>query len=85
MAETKVLFEPQANVSGDPARAAQGFGRVRREGVPAFDPARDADQAAAFFAEHGYVVLADCLSAGELAELNAFCDRSQAERPDAWA
>lgn len=84
MAVTKVLFEPQANLSGDPQRAAQGFGRVRREPVPAFDPQRDADSALAFFSAHGYVVLADCLSVAELAELNAFCKRSQAERPDAW-
>ena len=49
MADVKVLFEPQANVSGDPERAAQGFGRVRRETAPAFDPIRDADAAVAFF------------------------------------
>ena len=84
MAVTKVLFEPQANVSGDAERAAQGYGRVRREPVPAFDPGRDADAAVAFFEAHGYVVLSDCLTAAELAELNGFCERSQAERPDAW-
>ena len=84
MVATKVLFEPQANVSGDPARAAQGFGRVSRAAVPAFDPAREADAAVAFFEAHGYVVLRDCLTAAELAELSAFCERSQAERPEAW-
>lgn len=84
MTDVKVLFEPQANVSGDPARAAQGFGRVRRENAPAFDPVREADAAVAFFNAHGYVVLANCLTDAELAELNAFCERSQAERPEAW-
>ena len=84
MAGVKVLFEPQANLSGDAGRAAQGFGRVRRESVPAYDPQREADAAVAFFNAHGYVVLANCLSDAELDELNAFCDRSQAERPEAW-
>ena len=56
MADVKVLFEPQANVSGDPERAAQGFGRVSRENAPAFDPVREADAAVAFFNAHGYVV-----------------------------
>jgi hypothetical protein len=84
MVATKVLFEPQANVSGDPARAAQGFGRVSRAAMPAFDPAREADAAVAYFEAHGFVVLSDCLTAGELAELNGFCDRSQTERPEAW-
>jgi hypothetical protein len=84
MVATRVLFEPQENVSGDPERAAQGFGRVRREAVPSFDPGRDAEAALAYFAAHGFVVLADCLTAAELVTLNAFCDRSQAERPDVW-
>jgi Phytanoyl-CoA dioxygenase (PhyH) len=83
-ARTKVVFEPQANESGDPARASQGFGRVSREAVPAFDPVADIDAACAFFERHGYAVLADCLGASELAWLNDFCDRTQAERPDAW-
>ena len=84
MADLKVLFEPQANVSGDANLAAQGFGRVRRENAPAFDPVREADAAVAFFNAHGYVVLANCLSDAELETLNAFCERSQAERPEAW-
>lgn len=79
-----VLFEPQANVSGDPARAAQGFGCLCREPTPAFDPAIDVDAACAYFERHGFVVLSDCLTAAEVAQLNAFCERSQAERPDAW-
>jgi ectoine hydroxylase-related dioxygenase (phytanoyl-CoA dioxygenase family) len=80
----KVKLEPQANISGDPRRAAQGFGRVSREDIPHFDPAGQRAEACAFFERHGYVVLADCLSGAELSHLNAFCDRTQAERPDAW-
>jgi hypothetical protein len=80
----KVEFEPQPNVSGDPGRAAQGFGRVRAEPTPAFDPGRDADAACAHFESQGFVVLSNCLTAAEVGQLNAFCDRSQAERPEAW-
>ncbi|HLK24180.1 MAG TPA: phytanoyl-CoA dioxygenase family protein [Caulobacteraceae bacterium] len=81
---TKLQFQRQPNVSGDAAVATQGFGRVSREPVQAFDPERDIDQACAFFEAHGYAMLSACLSAAELAHLNAFCDRSQRERPDAW-
>jgi hypothetical protein len=80
----KLLFEPQENVSGDPRMATQGFGRVSREIAPAFDPEGDIDAAYAFFERHGYVVLSNCLDAGELVHLNEFCERSQTERPDAW-
>ena len=80
----KVEFEPLANVSGDPRRAAQGFGRLRAEPTPAFDPAREADAACAHFEQHGFVVLANCLTDAEIAQLNEFCDRSQAERAEAW-
>jgi hypothetical protein len=79
-----VRFEPQPNVSGDAAVAKQGFGRVDRSPVPAFDPAGEVDAAYDFFERHGYVVLSDCLDAAELAFLNAFCERTQEERPDAW-
>jgi hypothetical protein len=81
-----VRFELQPNVSGDAAAAKQGFGRVDRSPAraPAFDPASEIDAACDFFGEHGFVVLSDCLDAGELAFLNAFCDRTQRERPDAW-
>jgi hypothetical protein len=82
--QVKVRFEPQANLSGDPQVATQGFGRVSREPVPAFDPDRDIDAAYAFFERNGFVVLAGCLNAAELAHLNEFCDRSQVERPEAW-
>jgi hypothetical protein len=80
----RVKLQPQQNVSGDARRAAQGFGRVSRETPPAFDPLAGIDAAQTFFERHGYVVLEDCLDAGELAWLNAFCERTQAERPDEW-
>lgn len=80
----KVQLKPETNTSGDARRATQGFGRVRREAPPAFDPAQDIDAACAFFAAHGYVVLTQCLDAGELAFLNGFFDRTQAERPASW-
>jgi hypothetical protein len=79
-----VRFEPQPNLAGDPTVARQGYGRVDRSPVPAFDPAAEIDAACAFFERHGYVVLSACLDAGELAFLNGFCERTQAERPDAW-
>ena len=80
----KVQLKPQANLSGDPNLASQGFGRVSREPPPAFDPAAEIDAACAFFDDHGYVVLARCLDDAELVFLNGFCDRTQAERPLAW-
>jgi hypothetical protein len=64
--------------------ARQGFGRVSRETVMAFDPGRDVEAAGAFFERHGFVVLARCLDEAELRHLNTFCDRTQAERPGAW-
>jgi ectoine hydroxylase-related dioxygenase (phytanoyl-CoA dioxygenase family) len=80
----KVQLQPQANLSGDPSLATQGFGRVSREPTPAFDPVEDLDAACAFFGRHGYVVLSGCLDAGELEFLNGFCDRTQEERPATW-
>jgi hypothetical protein len=80
----KVQFARQANVSGDAARAAQGFGRVSGETPPAFDPLGQVEAAAAFFDAHGFVVLARAIDAGEVAWLNGFCDRTQDERPAAW-
>jgi ectoine hydroxylase-related dioxygenase (phytanoyl-CoA dioxygenase family) len=79
----KVKFTLEANKVGDP-RAAQGFGRLSQESPPAFDPERDIDAACAFFQTNGYVVLANCLDAAEVAHLNEFFARSQAERPEAW-
>ena len=64
--------------------AKQGPRRVDRSPAPAFDPASEIDAACDFFGAHGYVVLSDCLDAGELTFLNDFCERTQRERPDAW-
>ena len=79
-----VRLKLEANRSGDPRRATQGFGKVSREAPPAFDPVGEIDAACAFFERHGYAVLAGALNAAEIDELNAFCDRTQAERPAAW-
>jgi hypothetical protein len=79
-----VKFELQENTSGDPSIAAQGFGRVSREQPPHFDPRSGIDDACAFFEQYGYVVLKDCLDAGELTFLNDSCERTQAERPEEW-
>ncbi len=79
-----VKLVQQANNAGDPKLATQGYGRIKRTPTPSFDPRREADAAVAYFEAHGFVVLSNCLSAEELAWLNAFCERSQAERPDAW-
>jgi hypothetical protein len=79
-----VRFELQPNVSGDAAVAKQGFGRVDRSPAPAFDPTGEIDAACDFFERQGYVVLLACLDSVELAFLNAFCERTQDERPDAW-
>lgn len=84
VARPKVMFEPQANESGDAARASQGFGRVSREPTPAFDPVAQIDEASDFFERHGYVVLSAGLDAADVAWLNEFCDRTQAELPDVW-
>jgi hypothetical protein len=78
-----VRFVPQQNQSGDPDAAAQGFGRVREDPPPCFRPGQ-VDEAYAFFTGNGFVVLGECLSAAELAQLNAFIDRTQRERPDVW-
>ena len=80
----RLRLEPQENTSGDPARARQGYGRVSREMPPAWDPARDVDAACAFFSENGFAVLTSCLDAAELAHLNEFFERTQAERPESW-
>ena len=80
----RVQLEQQNNLSGDPARAPQGFGKVSRTAPPAFEAQRDLEAACAFFTEHGYVVLSGCLDERELQHLNEFCDRTQAERPEVW-
>jgi hypothetical protein len=80
----QVRLERQANVSGDSARASQGFGKVSLEPVTLFDPASEIDAACAHFEAHGFVVLKDCLGAAELAHLAEFFERTQAERPESW-
>jgi hypothetical protein len=79
-----VTLERQKNLSGDPTRATQGFGHIRRDAAPAFDPADEIDAACAFFEQQGFVVLSHCLDASELVHLNEFFGRTQAERPAAW-
>jgi hypothetical protein len=78
-----VKLIPQENVSGDAARAKQGFGRVSERQPPIFRP-EEVEAAYAHFADAGFVVVGECLTAAELAHLNGFCDRTQAERPDLW-
>jgi hypothetical protein len=79
-----VRLVPQENRSGDPRLATQGFGKVRGEPVETFDPEDRIEAACAFFERHGFVVLSRCLDPEEVAWLNAFCARTQAERPEAW-
>ncbi len=79
-----IVLERQPNLSGDPTKAAQGFGKRASGPVRLFDPHTQAEAAAGFFEAEGYVVLGGCLSVEELGVLNAFFDRTQAERPDAW-
>ena len=79
-----VEFTQLENKSGDPRRAAQGFGKIVASQPQKFDPFREQEAAASFFETNGYVVLTDCLSRAELSHLNDFCDRTQRERADAW-
>ena len=72
------------NVSGDASKADQGFGRVAADQPPQFDPHEQTMAAYDFFAETGYVVLADCLNAQEVAHLNEFYDRTQEQTPETW-
>ncbi len=79
-----VKLTQQDNLSGDPSKAAQGFGRVSSSAAPAFDPRRELAEAVAFFGDNGYVLLRNCLDSDELAHLNEFFDRTQQLRPQAW-
>ena len=72
------------NVSGDASKADQGFGHVAADQPPQFDPHEQTMAAYDFFAETGYVVLADCLNAQEVAHLNEFYDRTQEQTPETW-
>lgn len=78
-----IRFEPQANQSGDATRATQGFGCIDETSPPHFAPT-EVEAAYAFFADNGFVVLADCLRADELQHLNDFCDRTQRSHAGAW-
>ena len=80
----KIQLQAEANHNGDPTRASQGFGRVSRDAVPHFNPVTDIETAYAHFEAHGFVVLDQALYPSEVAFLNAFFDRTQAERPLAW-
>ena len=80
----KIQLQAEANHNGDPTRASQGFGRVSREPVRHFDPVDEIETAFAHFEAHGFVVLSRALVSDEVAFLNAFFDRTQAERPLAW-
>lgn len=82
--ELSVILTPQENKSGDPALAAQGFGRVSTRTPPTFDPVDELEAAAAYFEEYGFVVLRDCLTPAELDHLNGFMDRTQQEFPARW-
>ena len=66
----KVTLSQQENAAGDAQRAKQGFGRVSAETPAQFDPAGDIAAACTHFAEHGFVVLSNCLDAGEIAQLS---------------
>jgi Phytanoyl-CoA dioxygenase (PhyH) len=79
-----ITLKAETNLSGDAKVAAQGFGRVRAAPAERFDPVREAEAACAFFEANGYVVLTNALSPEEIVQLNAFCDRTQKERPEAW-
>ena len=82
-APTPIRIERQDNRTGDPKLADQGFGRRAKENPPLHSSAAVED-IHTFFAEHGFAVINDCLSADEIEHLNEFCDRTQRERPDAW-
>ena len=79
----EIRIERQQNRSGAAALADQGFGRVATENAPQFDRT-DITGVYDFFAENGFVVIAECLSERELEHLNEFYDRTQRERPQAW-
>ena len=79
-----VKLERQENKSGDPELAGQGFGKVSLDPTPHFDPASHLEEAANYFEEYGFVVLANCLSDKEIEHLNEFFDRTQQEVPEKW-
>ena len=78
-----IEIERQENRTGDPALAAQGFGRVAAVNPPRF-AGTQVEDIHDFFAENGFAVIGNCLSREELAHLNEFFDRTQKERREAW-
>ena len=74
----------EENVSGDRKVASQGFGRINAGYAVHFEPETQRDAACAFFEEHGFVVLDNCLSPAEIGHLNEFYGRTQRERPEVW-
>jgi hypothetical protein len=79
-----IKLEKQKNLSGDPALADQGFGRVASEPPPMFDPGHELDAACEFFTDNGYLILSNCLNEKEITHLNEFFDRTQTELPERW-
>ena len=79
-----VQLTPQNNLTGDPKKAPQGFGRRATRDPPHFRLATELAAARQFFETHGFVVVQDALSATEIQSLNAFFDRSQIKHPDQW-
>jgi len=80
----QIQLTKQENKSGDPNLADQGFGLIRYEQPPLFDPASQSDEACEHFDENGFVVLGNCLSEEELQHLNGFFDQTQREMPERW-
>ena len=80
----QVKYKPQDNRSGDASAARQGFGRVSDSAPPQFDPEAELDQACSYFEANGFVALRRCLNPSEIAELNAFYNRTQQEVPEKW-
>lgn len=78
-----IRFTPEDNLSGDPAQP-QGFGRVGATLPPHFAPGEAQNEAVAYFAANGFVVLSGCLEPDEIRHLNEFFDRTQREVPERW-
>ncbi len=79
----EIKLRLEENKSGDAAVAGQGFGRISETAAPRFKPAQ-VDEIYDFFATNGYVVIENCLSDEEVADLNGFFDRTQQEVPEKW-
>lgn len=79
-----VQLTPQNNLSGDPKKAAQGFGRRATSAPPHFQLATELRDAVSYFETHGFVVVKEALASAELETLNAFFDHSQQAHPDQW-